>query len=232
MISERKFAITYTSLWREITPSADNFVRHINLASERFVAPYKSTSQPFLNGAINETAFRLCRNMWGRAEQNFKTASKDAQSTWSEVCRWLGEEPVGRYKLTNRVWQDVYTISRNIHSFILENTAIDVVFEPVFPGCGVISQCFGDVIVDEMLVEVKAGDRGFRATDLRQVFIYCALARAIGAPLITTICLMNPRWGVSWTSSVDDAATGCGASSSAELLDDIVRGAVLLGVSS
>ncbi|MET3650801.1 hypothetical protein [Dyella japonica] len=230
MITERKFSVSYTSLWREITPSADNFIRHINLASERFVPPYTALSPAELNGPVNESAFRLSREIWLAGDVG--PASEDGVCRiWSDVCSWLGEAPQGRFEFSEAVLTDIREVATSIGAFLRISGGSEVVFEPPFRGCGSISSCVGDLIVGSTLVEIKAGDRGFRAVDLRQLFTYAALARSAGAPLVSGVCLLNPRWGVVWHGSLDEAAVGCGAQSSIDLLDDIVRNAVLLGVS-
>jgi hypothetical protein len=60
MISERKFANSYASLWNQLLPTADAFVRRMNLASERFSRPIVAVSKDRDKRAvINELAFRL-----------------------------------------------------------------------------------------------------------------------------------------------------------------------------
>lgn len=193
--------------------------------------PMISSTDPGINGAINETAFRVCREGWSRPGRQLSIDSTEGGRIWDDVCSWLGERPEGKYDFSHKVWLDVHLIASNIYQFLLDNVLFDAQFDPLFRGCGILSECRGDILADDLLIEVKAGDRGFRAVDLRQILVYSALAREAGDVRIKRICLMNPRWGVSWSATLDDAATSCGASSSAELLEEICRGATSLDVS-
>lgn len=230
MISERKFAIAYTSFWRGVTPSADNFMRHINLAAMRYVSPHEGGAKASINGIINETAVRLAGRAWVDGRRIIKDR-KVAESIWIEVVEWLGDHPFAPAKMPDVAWGDIVSVAGNVLDYLRVENFSAVEFEPGFRGCGVVSECRGDVLADDVLIEIKAGGRSFRLTDLRQLFIYFALARQAGDLRIKRFCLLNPRWGVAWAGSVEEAAIGCGASSAADLSEDIIRGAVLLGVS-
>lgn len=231
MISERKFSIAYTSFWRGVTPSADNFVRHINLAAARYVPPHSGGAKAAINGVINETAVRLAKKSWllGRGVIREKGVAEDI---WAEVIEWLGDHPFAPAKMSDVAWRDVVIVADNVLDYLRVVGFSVVEFEPAFRGCGVVSKCSGDVLADDVLIEIKAGGRSFRSTDLRQLFVYFALARQAGDFRVKRLCLLNPRWGVAWVGSTDEAAIGCGASSAADLSEDIIRGAVLLGVSN
>ena len=49
----------------------------------------------------------------------------------------------------------------------------------MFHGCGFINQCYGDILIknneESTIVEVKAGERNFTISDLRQILIYAGL---------------------------------------------------------
>jgi hypothetical protein len=72
----------------------------------------------------------------------------------------------------------------------------EVVPEPVFPGCGFIDTCRGDVLVCKTLFEVKAGDRLFRSIDVRQLVTYAALNLVSRQHKIHKVGLFNPRVGI------------------------------------
>lgn len=232
MISERVFSVAYTSLWREVIPSAESYVRHINLNLERYAPPVEARSPPHMNGVVNEVSYRILLSKWRGRRRGFGVVKvAEVRRIWSEVCVWLKVSKDERFSYNRDAHHDVIAIAKNLMVF-LDRPGGDISMQPEFRGCGVVSDCFGDVLVGDVLVEVKAGGRGFRATDLRQIFTYCALARGAGDMAINSICLVNPRVGVGWSASLEDAALACGAISAVDLLDEIASGAVLLGVSN
>lgn len=232
MISERKFAISYTSFWRSVTPSADNFVRHLNLAARRYVPPHYGGARASLHGIVNETAVRLAKESWRRRGGRTTFDRIAGDRLWGEVAEWLGDYYFGPSKMSDSAWHDVMSLADSIIIFLENNSFASAEFDPKFRGCGLISECSGDVLADDVLIEIKAGGRSFRAIDLRQLFVYFALARQAGDMRIRRLCLLNPRWGVAWVGSAEEAAIGCGASSAADLSEDVIRGSVLLGASS
>src|SRR5690606_35885981 len=78
------------------------------------------------------------------------------------------------------------------------------ILRPKFSGCGLISECEGDLIEGTCLYEIKAGDRTFRVVDLRQLLTYSALAYAEGALSFSEIGIFNPRRGVAWRKSLEE----------------------------
>jgi hypothetical protein len=94
---------------------------------------------------------------------------------------------------------------------------------PAFRGCGWIDDCVGDVFAEGTLYEVKAGERRFRAIDLRQILIYSALNFAGGTLSIVNVCLINPRMGVVLHESLEELCQSVAGQSAAELLGEIVE---------
>ena len=128
---------------------------------------------------------------------------------------------------------DAVTLSIRLGYFFKERD-IDLrklTFEPRFSGCGIIDECFGDILYEKTLYEVKAGERSFRSIDLRQVLVYCALDYAAGNRAISGVCLLNPRHGVHWYAPVSEIASECGAGGAVELMDELQKAMVFLGVS-
>ena len=83
----------------------------------------------------------------------------------------------------------------------------DVTVGPFFPGCGIISNCNGDIFIDNKLVEIKAGNRSIIPADIRQLIVYCALnwlSLSDNKLPITDIEIYNPRVGYSWAISIDE----------------------------
>jgi hypothetical protein len=70
---------------------------------------------------------------------------------------------------------------------------------------------------------VKAGERGFRGSDIRQMLCYCALNFASKKYEIEDLCLVNPRSGRYITATVEYLCMRVASRSAAEVLADIVE---------
>ncbi|MFN3239848.1 MAG: hypothetical protein ACE37D_22735 [Pseudomonadales bacterium] len=93
---------------------------------------------------------------------------------------------------------------------------------PSFEGCGVVSHCQGDLLVGHTLLEVKAGFRGFRSSDFKQVLVYLTLNHAAGSPLkITSLGLVNPRLGSIYFTTVDEVLKQVAGLSAVETFEEI-----------
>ena len=86
-----------------------------------------------------------------------------------------------------------------------------------------ISSCEGDVFFESTLFEVKAGQRTFRAVDLKQLLTYAALNNSAQMPPIVSLGLFNPRMGISFCSEIDSICLEISGCTAAELLPEIIR---------
>jgi hypothetical protein len=98
-----------------------------------------------------------------------------------------------------------------------------VVIEPTFRGCGGIDGATGDVLADEVLFEIKAGERDFRSIDLYQLLTYCALNFATKSLQITSVGPMKPRVGIFTVLDLDVLCRECAGTSAADVLDEILQ---------
>jgi hypothetical protein len=86
-----------------------------------------------------------------------------------------------------------------------------------------LSSCNGDALWSTTIYEIKAGDRSFRSTDVRQLLIYCALGFAAKLYELDRICLVNPRHGVYFSESLNDLCAALAGRPPTEVLSDIVE---------
>jgi hypothetical protein len=118
----------------------------------------------------------------------------------------------------------VNAIQDSLLNFVRQRSAqtLKVTFEPNFAGCGFLNPCVGDVLIGDALYEVKAGDRRFRSTDIRQLLTYCALNYAAGTCTIKKAGCVNPRRGTYFILELDAIAYAMAGKSSSELFSDII----------
>jgi hypothetical protein len=160
----------------------------------------------------------------GRAERLLTLAMQLLSKSVDYVNRFsttgkLGILQIPQYRLTEAV-----ELSERSVKFFVEHEALSPLTKrPVFPGCGIIAPCEGDLRTDNTLYEIKAVDRNFRSMDMRQLFVYCALNRAANLKPIYRIGLVNPLLGTYWVRDLDRVAYRVGGTLAAELLDDIIE---------
>lgn len=122
-----------------------------------------------------------------------------------------------------------------IRDRLVRHTALAIVapvYGPAFAGSGVVDDAVGDIYLpsNEELIEVKAVQRLFRGSDLRQVLTYASLTDA--RTPVTSVTLLNPRLGTFYSATCEDLAQDIGAGSWVELrmsLLDFMSGLALSG---
>jgi hypothetical protein len=230
VISVSAFCKMHSSFWKGVAPTTDIFVRRLNLGHyERVFPEMKIPTQPMRRGFINEVAFAVfCQSVrrgkgWppgrlSRTEVDEAVASVRSLTVRKEVH---GETKQEGAPLADELL-DIEEQRDRLMKFFFLNRSIDtLVVEPVFPGCGIIDACKGDLIVSDVLFEVKAGDRLFRSIDVRQLIMYSTLNHISKRFRIERLGLFNPRIGVSATISIDDLCIEISGKNSTELFSEI-----------
>lgn len=209
MISEHQFATHYSSAWHAITPLADGFWTVENLLVDRISPPLTPKAAKGMRAVINETAFRAFCSLHGKP----KPVSRDdvlfaVDSQLAESILYVGRFSSAPPLIAKDVDEDCRKEAGTLVLSLLhyfpgtETTTL----RPRFNGCGLISECEGDLIEGSCLYEVKAGDRAFRVADLRQLLTYTALAYAKGTLSFQDIGIFNPRTGVAWRKSLEEVS--------------------------
>lgn len=211
MISEHQFASHYSSVWRATTPLADGYWSVENLTLERVSPPLPALAPKSMRAVVNETAFRVFCDLHGRPKPLASTevevlAAIEGQlpEAIAYVARFATAPPVHPSDVEEDCRQEIGNLALRLLHFFPNHEP--TVLRPRFSGCGLLSECEGDVIEGTCLYEIKAGDRPFRAVDLRQLLTYAALAYAKGNLAFTDIGLFNPRTGVAWRKTLEEVS--------------------------
>lgn len=209
MISEHQFATHYSSAWHGITPLADGFWTVENLIVDRIAPPLAPKAPKGMRAVVNETAFRAFCSLHSKPKpvnrSNVLTAiDEQLPESITYVGRFSSAPPLIPKDVDHECRKEAGNlVLRLLHYFRgIEPTTL----RPRFSGCGLISECEGDLIEGSCLYEVKAGDRAFRVVDLRQLLTYTALAYAKGTLSFQDIGLYNPRTGVAWRKSLEEVS--------------------------
>ena len=207
VISEHQFATHYSSAWHAITPLADGFWTVENLLVHRIAPPLSPKAAKGMRAVVNETSFRAFCLLHGKPEPISRRAvlaaiNKQLPESIVYVERFSKGPPLVANDVDDACRKEAANlVLRLLHYF--PGTEVTTL-RPRFSGCGLISECEGDLIEGSCLYEVKAGDRAFRVGDLRQLLTYSALAYAKGTLSFEDIGLFNPRTGVAWRKSLEE----------------------------
>ena len=225
MISEATFCQHHSSLWRELTPAADLFVRRLNRGGyDRYARPMSAKTDPTRRAFINEIAFTLFGNSvidkteFGGAplEKEIEQAVITARHL---IIQIEGRDDGCKDDPSDDERADFAQQYRRLRSFFLTDKSLDqLTINPVFRGCGIIDTCSGDIFVEDTLWEVKAGDREFRSIDIRQLITYAALNYVARSYRIDRIGLFNPRVGIFFEVGLDELCVEIGGMGSADML--------------
>ena len=226
MISEHQFATHYSSTWHAITPLADGFWTIENLMVDRIAPPLSQRAPKGMRAVINETAFRAFCSLHAttrpvaRNDVLLAIDNRLAESI-AYVGRFSSAPPLDPQDVDDECRKEAENIvHRLLHYFSgKEKTTL----RPKFSGCGLISECEGDLIEGSCLYEIKAGDRAFRIADLRQLLTYSALAYAKGDISFTDIGIFNPRTGVAWSKSLEEVCHALSGLRSSDTLSALVE---------
>lgn len=221
MTSEIAFATQHTSLWHALAPTSERFVRQINLNLDRYARQLSFSDEPARRGFLNEVAFQFTKLKYTVADANIIDASAAARSRLATIERQVRgavDDP------SDNEMDSVRAIQQSLANFVRHRSspASKVTFEPNFAGCGFLNPCVGDILIRDELYEVKAGDRRFRSTDLRQLLTYCALNYAAGSYSIAKAGCVNPRRGTYFVLELDAIAHEMAGKSSTELFSEII----------
>jgi hypothetical protein len=226
MTSETKFASGYSSVWREITPLSDGYWAIENMLTRRVVEPLQNRAPKDMRGLVNELAFIGFSKL---ANTSSKPSPKQISTTIESEIR-TAVDYINRVSFADNIkHENVDSVCINESGLICKRlldffpSGTTRIIRPQFMGCGIVNSCEGDVQVGESLYEVKAGDRGFRVSDIRQLLIYAALAYSSDNLSFTKIGLFNPRTGMAWTKSIDEVCIAISGTKANDVLPRVVE---------
>ncbi|KAB0484022.1 hypothetical protein SAMN04490202_1602 [Pseudomonas reinekei] len=234
MISEQHFASSFTSLWHEIIPLADTYWRRENLKVVRQVLPIDNVAPVNLRGFLNELAFETfsrarCAGLQPKREVILSIAQQSIESVAGYILRITKNEGSAALFLDDLCKEEIFGLTRNLMLSFPDNKNFDI--RPKFSGCGVVSACEGDLIYKDCLYEIKAGDRGFRVSDVKQLLIYSSLAFSKGELSFSKVGLFNPRNGYYWERTLDRLCVELSGMRASDVLSNIAGSMTQLAIS-
>lgn len=206
---------------------AGTYIRECNGMAARFSPPVDSELPSDLRGVVNEIGFRLYAESVKR-EQPLPSLSRETV----EGCTRDALNHISRLRQLHRgpleapdnvAMQEAFVIAERLRLFFVQAGKPKPNIFPNFRGSGWLDACEGDALADGVLFEIKAGDRPFRSSDIRQLLCYCALNFASKDYEIADVCLVNPRLGRYITESVETLCLRMSGRPAVEVLSDVIQ---------
>lgn len=198
MISEKTFARGYSSFWTQNTPWLSDYVSFLNKGSiDRTFKPLDSLDEAKFRSINNSAAFiDFKQKILGEELEISKVIEIAAES-----LKHLPKNELDSYELNDIHSKVILEQSKRLNETYSGETLL---FAPQFNGCGIIANCQGDLYYDDVLCEIKAGERNIHSSDIKQLLVYCALNWLSEEKInILSIEIFNPRQGIYWHSTLN-----------------------------
>lgn len=223
MISERKFSNSFSSFWNELLPTADSFVRRMNLSLERYCPPTESKLKTIRDrrAVINELSFRFFMCLVKRKDLSREDKIKLSIAVSKYIENFSPNIHID-LPISEEELNEAESLASSLSDYFSKWKNSELNFWPTFKGCGRIHSCKGDIISNDKLIEVKAGDRNFRIIDIRQIITYLSLNSLSNQYALKRVILLNPRKGFSFETTVELLIEGCSRRRPVDVFGDII----------
>ena len=227
MITEKHFSLSHTAFWHQLLPMTESYIRECNVEAARFADHFESQAPAGKRGVINEISFRLFAATLSAGQPVSQIPPSQVHECVEQGLRHISQmrqvhrTPVAPPDATDLA--EARELADRLQGFFTLAKLPALRVFPPFPGCGWLSECCGDAFSPRVLVEVKAGERTFRGSDIRQLLCYCALNFASKSYDITSICLVNPRSGRYISAPLEEVVQRLAGRPAVEVLAEVVE---------
>lgn len=201
LTSERSLVFGSGTLWALVSPLERAYARAIAGIQHRYASEIPSRCAPERRSLVSELGFEGASG----ASKNGMRGIKIDPEIVDRVCKYIGRLE-GRNDVSRPSeveLAEAVEIGENICKRFRRGSITEVaVFRPTIRGCGPVSSCEADVVAGNRLIEIKAVNRNFNSSDLRQVLVYLCLNHSSSQFDISEIELLNPRLGVYYRTPV------------------------------
>lgn len=211
-------------MWKRSFPFINRLVRKVNLQIQTFEEVIESKTDSSRRALINELGFRIFEAGYNLGQTELDNYYLDNLS--KEVCKYIARlERVQEIEQpsSNEQKESLLIAQRTKDYFKYYEPNQKLILSPAFSGCGAISSCFGDVLTNDSLYEIKSGEREFRSSDIKQLLVYTTLNFSKHNNSIKNIALLNPRLGkavsLDLKDSIEIASGKCATDAFYELIN-------------
>lgn len=230
MISERQFASLFASAWKLCAPRSREVLADLNRRATRFSAPVEIAVPAERRSLVAEMGFRLFQSM---------ATTRTTELSEENVARIHADTERYIFRLLPANRQPFFTaepshasecscataeaeVLYNLFRHDIEQGLIQ--FAPEFRGCGLVDECYGDVLNTRgVLYEVKSRVGKFEQIDLRQVIIYAVLGHLDRPGKIKHVSLVNPNRGLYVCEEWDALVTELSGLATQEFINNVIE---------
>ncbi len=228
MISEKTFIRYYSSFWEQLLPGIDHYIRMINSGfKERLFTPITTPDIPNRRAIINGIAFRLFYNFKAHSipYKNLKINSQELlkiKKSEEKKMSFLNNSNDFENELNDNEFKIIIELTNRLIQYV--SSKPEMLIYPEFQGCGLLFNCSGDLLFNDTLIEVKAGNSNFSRQDMYQLLTYGALNHISTNKInLTNFELINIRTGIQWNEDIESVCEIIGGASSSEVYSEIVN---------
>ena len=231
MINEKQFVENYGFFWKSSLPLSNFFLREVNNHQVKGDFDFL-TSQ--INGRrrsfLSEVSFKLLKDSY-EYEYDFSDDTKLSERLVNveKICRdffkLYQEADSQLYDYLNEdEKKETIELSKRIKNFLNEYLKCkELLVYPKFSGCGFLDTCYGDILVDNILFELKMVNRNFQLNDFKQLIVYCTLNFLSNEHKIEKIGLYNPRKGKYVIYDLDEFCLNISGKTSTSLFSEVIE---------
>lgn len=214
MINEKRFAETYNSFWNTILPLSANAIRSLKTISHNISNELdKYEYLPRRRAIINHFAFNLYK--YSIKNNIFVLSIKDSPKlverlvnlTQNQLKSFISKDLPDLKYLRDVEILEAFEMANYMETFFKNHykwQSRKIVANPKFPGCGFIKNCYGDILINKDLYEIKATKKFFETKDIRQLLTYCALNFNSKKYIIENVGVYNPKMGSYFKININD----------------------------
>ena len=227
MISEKCFANNYPAFWKSLFPLSKIFMRGMVLESNKNIHELELQTSGRRLSFVSEMGFQLFSNAIIGNQDLLDSIKMDDvfYQSIEEKCTakfdlYEDNEDILNNPLDHEEFSDAVLIAKRLFSRFQHENMIKTT--PLFYGCGMLDNCYGDILVSDTLYEVKFINRNFNNQDLRQIITYCALNYASKQYVINYVALYNPRRNCTYRCEVNSFAEAISGTSFNDMCWNII----------
>lgn len=218
MISEINFSKGYSSFWVEYFPWLNLYCQSIN--KYNLLQEHNSISKDDLaehRSVNNSIAFQHFKNLLSDPTYDLKFSRDEGIS----FIRRFQRNNLSNYSFSASDQNIIIVQAQNLLSRYNNNILIN----PFFQGCGILDNCYGDIIQGSKLTEIKAGNRAIIPADIRQLIVYSALNWISTSTRyeIEALEIYNPRVGYSWSIGIDELFISIAHTPKEDVFDQLTK---------
>lgn len=229
MINEKQFANEYNYFWHDILPMSSLFVSQINSSLYQKIAePYRSYNQPDFRFFLSHLSFNIFKYAHEKEIQisdimeDYDCLSPILLTTFNQLNFYRSDE-LDLKQLVKSEYNEVSYYAHFLYSYFVDNNVSKLIITPLFQGCGFHKHCYGDVLCDSTIYEIKTVDRNFKSVDLIQIIIYCALNYGSRQYNIESVGLINPLLGRVFKMELHDFTHYLSGKDPQKLFNEIIN---------